>query len=375
MTATAHPSASASISVDELRHRLDRNEPTYVLDVRPASERKEWAIPGSSHVDAYQALRSGDAHVLDGIRPPEGATVVTVCARGNTSRIAAALLKRRGIPARSLEGGMKAWSLAWNTAEVALPDSNLRVSQVRRTGKGCLSYVLASNGEAAVIDPSLPIRVYRDLAEEMGAEIRKVIETHIHADHLSRAGELAQACGAALHVPRQNRSYSAQWVDEGTVIPVGQAMLRAIRTPGHTIESTCYIADDRALLTGDTLFLDSVGRPDLEASATESRERAHMLHASLQRLIALDPDLLVLPGHTGAPVPFDRRPLAAPLSRVRDQVELLGRAENEFVETILNRLPATPPNHHQIVELNETGVLPEMDLTDLEAGANRCAIA
>lgn len=123
-----------TIDVDTLRARLERGEPTFVLDVRPVAERAEWAIPGSVHLDAYQALRAGDPHALLAMTPPSNAPVVTVCAVGRTSRIAADQLRKRGVAAWSLSGGMKAWSLAWNTAELSTEDATL--VQVRRTGKG-----------------------------------------------------------------------------------------------------------------------------------------------------------------------------------------------------------------------------------------------
>jgi glyoxylase-like metal-dependent hydrolase (beta-lactamase superfamily II) len=367
--------SSLTIDVDALRERLERGEPTVVLDVRPATEHDEWSIPGSVHIDAYHALRARDPNALAGIELPRDVLVVTVCAAGNTSKIAAEQLRERGIPARTLVGGMKAWSLAWNIAEVVVTHSDVRIIQVRRTGKGCLSYLIASGKEAAVVDASLPTEVYLRLAQARDWVVRFVLETHVHADHLSRSRQLAKQCGARLFLPRQDRvSFEAEWIDEGDIVPVGQCRLHALRTPGHTGESTCYVIDDGAVLTGDTLFLTSVGRPDLEAGIVEAREHARMLHASLRRLMSLDPDILVLPGHTSEPVAFDPRAIAAPLGEVKAKIALLGRSEAAFIEEILGRLPPAPPKHQQIVRLNEAGSLPEVDPTDLEAGANRCAV-
>ncbi len=135
-----------------------------------------------------------------------------------------------------------------------------------------------------------------------------------------------------------------------------------------------YLLDERALFTGDTLFLASVGRPDLEASADEARDRATALYHSLQRLFALPDDTLILPGHLSEPIAFDGEPIAAPLSDVRERVTLLNQGEAGFVSTILSRIPPTPPNHQIIVHANEAGQFPDGDLTDVEAGANRCAV-
>ena len=365
-----------AISSEELRQLLDRGEAVTVLDVRPAAERAEWAIPGSVHADVYAALRRGDPNALADFRPTNGGPVVTVCGAGQTSRLAAERLRARGLEAVSLAGGMRAWSLAWNTAEVPRSGSTAQIVQVRRTGKGCLSYIIGSHGDAAVIDASLDPGVYRDLASRHGWQIRWVIETHVHADHLSRARALAADSGATLYLPTTDRvSFTHVPLAKGDAVRVGSARLRVLHTPGHTAESSCYFLDERALLTGDTLFLGAVGRPDLAATPDEARNRARMLHGSLRRLLELPDDTVILPGHTSAPVVFDGRPIVAELRDVRERTELLRTAEAEFVEAILERIPPTPPNHHRIVALNEAGALPDGDPTELEAGANRCAVA
>ncbi len=366
-----------TISVDALRDLLERREPVTVLDVRPIAQREEWSIPDSRHVDAYQALWAGDADALSRVELPTDRPVVTVCAAGNTSLIAADQLRRRGLKALSLHGGMRAWSLAWNAADVPVAGSQAGVLQMRRTGKGCLSYLIGSAGEAAVIDPSVDVAVYQQLAQARGWRITRVIETHVHADHLSRARELARLSGAELYLPEQQRvRFPFRAVKEGDALKVGTSYLEALRTPGHTFESTCYLLDGRALFTGDTLFVNSVGRPDLKASdPTESRTRAHALYASLQQLFGLPAETLVLACHTSAPIAFDGRAIVASLRDVREAVPLLGEPENAFVEALLKRIPATPPNHLHIVMFNEAGELPDGDPTLLEAGANRCAVA
>jgi glyoxylase-like metal-dependent hydrolase (beta-lactamase superfamily II)/rhodanese-related sulfurtransferase len=364
-----------TISTEGLRELLERGAAVTVLDVRPPAERAEWSIPGSVHADAYEALRRGDPTVLADFHPTNGDRVVTVCAAGKTSMVAAERLRARGLDAVSLEGGMRAWSLAWNTAEVPCPGSTARIVQLRRTGKGCLSYLIGSHGDAAVVDASLDPRVYRRVADEHGWRIRTVVETHVHADHLSRARALAADTGARLYLPTTDRvSFEYTPLKQGDIVRVGSAGLRVLHTPGHTPESVCYLLDERALFTGDTLFLATVGRPDLEASAEQARRRAHALHASLHRLVALPPDTLVLPAHTSEPVAFDSRPISATLRDVQKRTSFLRETEETFVSHVLTRLPPTPPNHHRIVALNEAGTLLD-DPIELEAGANRCAVA
>src|SRR6266498_2333669 len=140
----------AKIDANTLREWLAEGRPVTVLDVRSGEDRAQWSIPGSLHIDAYAALKEGRSGALDGIILPTGRPIVTVCNKGKVSQIAAETLEAKGAHVLSLDGGMQAWSLAWNTAEVTIPLPGARLFQVRRTGKGCLSYVLGSGESAAV---------------------------------------------------------------------------------------------------------------------------------------------------------------------------------------------------------------------------------
>ena len=245
-----------TVSMDTLRDWLDQGRPVTVLDVRPSDQHAEWAIPGSVHVDAYEALKANDPDALIGVRLPQDRPVVTVCGMGRTSAIAAQQLRDRGYEAFTLIGGMKAWSLAWNSARLNLDSGLVRVIQLRRTGKGCLSYLVGSQDQAAVIDASVAPEVYVELAGRAGWRITDVLDTHVHADHLSRSRQLSELCGATLWLPEQRRvTYRFAPVRDGEIIQVGAAQLAPLHTPGHTPESTCYLLDGKVLFTGDTLFL------------------------------------------------------------------------------------------------------------------------
>ena len=367
---------SKEIETNTLRDWLEAHQPVTVLDVRSDEDRAQWAIPGSLHINAYEALKAGQPGALAGAILPHDRPVITVCNAGRVSQTAAAILADRGLDARTLVGGMKAWSLAWNTADVPLEDSTVQVIQVRRTGKGCLSYLVGSGDEAAVIDPSLPVDIYVDLAHRRGWTIRNVLETHIHADHLSRGRELVTQTGATLLLPTQQRAkFSFTAVGDGDRIQIGRATLTATHTPGHTGESTSFALNNAAaVFTGDTLFTNGVGRPDLHANAEVARERARALFHSLLRLRRLPSTMLVLPAHASEPPAFDGQPIAASLSDVAGWLSAWLASESGFVERVTSKLPPTPPNFVRIVELNESGNVPNIDPTDLEAGANRCAV-
>lgn len=364
---------SETISVGALRDMLEQGQPVTILDVRPEEEWAEWRIPGSVHVDAYDALKAGDPDALAGVELPADTPVVTLCGVGVTSLTAARQLRQQGYQAQSLAGGMKAWSQAWNSADVPLATSKTQVIQLRRTGKGCLSYLIGAGDEAVVLDASLPSKIYLGLAQQRGWRITTVIDTHIHADHLSRGRPLAGMTGATLYLPDNRRAIAFRPVHDGDMLTIGEARLEVLATPGHTEESVSYMLDGQALFTGDTLFLDGVGRPDLEANPEEAEQRARMLYRSLQRLQALPGDVVVLPSHAAKPIPFDGVPLVATLKEVQERVARLRQTETEFVHSVLTHLPPTPPNHSRIVALNEEAGWAEGDVTDLEAGANRCA--
>ena len=222
-----------TIDVETLRIWLEEGVPVTVLDIRPMHERVEWSIPGSMHIDAYDALKANDPTALANVEFPDDIPVVTVCAAGKTSLVAAQRLQAQGIQALSLDGGMKAWSLAWNSAEVAVPSGPVHILQVRRTGKGCLSYLIGTKEEAIVIDASLDSQVYLDLAKRHGWQVTSVFDTHIHADHLSRSRQLAERSGAMLFLPDQQRvSFPFTAIHDGDTLATHTMQLTALHKAG-----------------------------------------------------------------------------------------------------------------------------------------------
>ena len=365
---------SQKVDAATLQSWLENNKNVLVVDVRPPAQREEWQIPGSVYVNAYERLNKGDESVLDSVEVPENTQVVTVCAMGRTSQLAADALRKKGIDAYSLEGGMKGWSMAWNLAEITL--GNVSILQIRRTGKGCLSYIVSSNNEALIIDASLPADIYKGLIEERGRTVKFVLETHIHADHLSRSKAVAEHFNVPLFLPVPNKvQFPFNEVKDDTTFNIGKVTLQALPTPGHTLESVSYYIENKALFTGDTIFTAGVGRPDLKASAEESRDKATLLYRSLQKILLLPGEVMILPAHTSRPVPFDGQIIATTIDEIKKQSPLLQVSEAVFVDTLLQKLPDTPPNYLSIVESNLTSNFSEANATDMEAGANRCAIS
>jgi len=363
-----------TINTALLRDWLETRQPVNILDVRPIQERIDWYIPGSIYFNVYDKLKTTDPNALQGLYLDKKIPVVTVCAGGKVSLIAAHLLQTQGYEAYSLEGGMNAWSLAWNTATISF--QNFEIIQFRRTGKGCLSYMIIADKKAIVVDASLDISVYQNYLLKNEAALKYVIETHIHADHLSRSKQLAESKNATLHLPVPNKiNFDFTPVDANTIFFIGNISIKAIQTPGHTLESTSYLIDNKVLFTGDTLFINGVGRPDLKANNNETIQKTKLLYQSLQKIISLDDHIIVLPAHTDQPVDFDNTPIQATIASIKKNVTLLQQGKKEFINTILQRIPETPANYLSIIEKNISGDFSDINMVDLEAGANRCGIS
>jgi glyoxylase-like metal-dependent hydrolase (beta-lactamase superfamily II) len=341
-----------------------------VLDVREPAEVAEWAIPGAVNVPVGElSVRLSDL--------PHDREIVVVCASGSRSALAADQLAHQGFRVANLRRGMAAWGVLYDWVVTEL-DGDVRVVQVRRRGKGCLSYVVGAGGEAFVVDPSLDVEVYLEVAAEHGWQITRVFDTHLHADHVSGARALAARVGATLHLnPADTFAFDYAALHDGEAFALGGRSafsVAALRTPGHTEGSTVYFVDERVVLTGDTLFVDGVGRPDL---AERAEEFAHNLYRSLhERVLTLSDDAFVMPGHYGEAVCVRAdAPVGATLGELREALAPLGFDEDAFVAWATQRSTPRPPNYVEIVNANMgRSELPPAALRSLEVGPNRCSL-
>jgi glyoxylase-like metal-dependent hydrolase (beta-lactamase superfamily II)/rhodanese-related sulfurtransferase len=365
------------ITATTLRERLEAGESLEVVDIREVNEFDAWHIFGSRNVPVFNALGQGRAEDLtqQAEALPRDRPIVTVCRAGRMSLRAADVLESIGFEVISLSGGIRGWGAVWSVAEIPCESADV-FKQIRRNGKGCLSYLFGKDGQACVVDPCVEVDTYLAGAKENGLKIVQVVETHVHADHLSRARELARLTGASLLLPRNDRvTFEYEAVTDGASLTLGGLPVEAIATPGHTGESTCYLVDGTVLLTGDTLFASAVGRPDLEKGDEGADAGAHCLFSSLhQKLLDRFDDMSFYPAHTSDPIGFDRQPIGGSISTVRAELDLLALDEQTFVDRILASLQPKPPNHHAIIAVNEGKQdLGLTDPLDVEAGPNRCA--
>ncbi|WP_192820377.1 rhodanese-like domain-containing protein [Rufibacter sp. LB8] len=238
---------------------------------------------------------------------------------------------------------------------------------------GCLAqgaYYIESNGEAAIIDPLREVQPYLDRATKNGAQIKYVLETHFHADFVSGHVDLAKESGATIVFgPNAQTTYAAHIAQDGEELKVGSLTLQVLHTPGHTLESTCYLLKDEtgkpcALFSGDTLFIGDVGRPDLAAKSDLTQEQlAGLLFDSIRsKIMPLSDDVLVYPAHGAGS--------ACGKHMSKETVDTLGNqkktnyalrtdmTKDEFVREVLHGL-APPPSYFPLnVQLNKLGYAP-----------------
>ena len=362
------------IDTQQLSNWLEIGKEITILDIRPITERNEWYIPNSVHINAYDSLKAGNSEALNDLSIDIKKPVVTFCAGGKLSQFATEILTEKGFDAYSLQGGMKAWNYAFD--KVVLEFDNFKIIQIRRVAKGCLSYIIGSKNIAIVVDASLDPIIYDNIAKKEGWKTEFVTDTHIHADYVSRTKELANFTGARhLMNSVADVSYPFEATSDNEIIKIGDIEIKVIHTPGHTWESTTFVIDNSVLLTGDTLFTDGIGRPDLKANEEEAKRKATALYNSLQFIKTFTDETLILPAHISKPIEIGQPIIAEKLGQIKKTIPALSFDMEYFLESILSKLPPSPPNYLTIAEINKTGNFADFIVADLEAGANRCAIS
>jgi glyoxylase-like metal-dependent hydrolase (beta-lactamase superfamily II) len=377
--------AVREIPAEDLARRLDRGDHVQLLDVRAPDRVESGHIKLGTGLDfhalpASQIERSPSSDVL-GMDPQ--LEIVVVCGHGNSSKRTAALLRERGLDTYSVTGGMAAWDAVYLPRNLSPTRTLEHVVQLDRVGKGALSYVLASDGDAVVVDPGRHLERYEAVLTRLGATPAAIIDTHMHADFVSGAREAARRWGVPyfLH-PADSRSpfdgaegrLDFQPLTVGDTIAFGHATLRAEHVPGHTLGSVALLADNAFALSGDFLFVQSVGRPDLGGKIGEW---ARLLWRSLEDVRRRwAPDLLVLPAHYSSEI--ERRPdrsVGARMDVVLATNPPASMDEATFLRWLADHDTA-PPEAYRTIKLANLGLLDlaAADVEAAEAGPNQCAV-
>lgn len=370
-----------SMTTQEITKKVMNQEELFILDVRNESDFHDWKIEGKNfdYLNVpYFDLLDGVEEIMDKI--PAGKEVLVVCAKEGSSIMIAEMLSDEGRTVSYLKGGMKAWSEHLVPIKVGDLKDGGAIYQFVRIGKGCLSYMVVSNGEAAIIDSTRMTDVYLEFAKSIDVNVTHVFDTHLHADHISGGRVIANKTNATYWLPPKDATeviFDYKPLESGSNVTIGNTTINihALYSPGHTIGSTSFVVDEKFLLSGDILFIDSIGRPDLAGMA---EDWVKDLRESLyERYKDLSMDLIVLPAHFM---------IIDELNEDGSVSEKLGTLfernhglniedENEFRKLVSENLPPQPNAYQEIRQTNMGIITPDDEKQrEMEIGPNRCAV-
>ena len=378
------PESIQTVSPRRLKERLDSGEQITILDTRkkPASDRWQITHPNAHITNIPFSEFLDDAGVEQAEELPDSippGPLVTTCAVGLASKYVAEYLREVGTEATILEDGMEGWATIYEQHPVDTGSAAMTVIQLHRPSSGCLGYLLVAGDEAAVVDP---LRTFADryqkIARSHDATITFALDTHVHADHVSGVRAVAEQTGATAVCPAgsvdRGLEFDPHLVDDGETLALGDQEIAVLSLPGHTSEMMGYLFDG-VLTCGDTLFLDGVGRPDLE-DGDAAEAAAGQLWDSLQSLSNLPEATTVAPGHVSpTTAPRSDGSFTAPLGDLR-QLRAFDESRDEFTERVTADLPPQPANYHEIIALNlGQQAAEDAEAFELELGPNNCAVS
>jgi len=233
---------------------------------------------------------------------------------------------------------------------------------------GCLSeaaYFIESNGEAVVIDPMRDTNAYLEIAKDHTATIQYIFETHFHADFISGHLDLAKETGATIvYGPNTKADFNFHLAKDGEIFKIGNITLEVIHTPGHTLESTCYLLRDEngkayCIFTGDTLFVGDVGRPDLSSGNLSKEELASIMYDSVQnKILTLPDDVIVYPAHgpgSSCGKNIGSETTSTIGSEKKNNYALQPQTREEFIKSVTDGLEEAPPYFSINARINKEG--------------------
>lgn len=369
------------ITAEQLAEKVLNKEKLFILDVRNETDFNEWKVEGEN----FTYLNVPYFELIDGIEPisdqvPQNQDVVIICAKGGSSVFVGDMLVEAGYNnIYTLEDGMKAWSEHLEKVKI-YEDNQIKVFQFIRVGKGCLSYMVVSEDEALIVDAARFVDQYIEAAKQEGAKITHIVDSHLHADHISGGKMLAEKTGANYFLMKSEGAvFDFEPLENYEKIEFNGVQLEvlAVKTPGHTPGSVSFLVNDKLLLSGDTIFISGLGRPDL---GNKVREWADDLYQTVHSKISdIADDVIVLPGHYAdldSEINADRF-IGDSLGNIRKRNEkMFTTPKDEFLNQVEKSASSIkPPNFEEIVGINRGIEKADVDkMQELEIGPNRCAV-
>lgn len=372
--------AVREITVSEVVEKVLAKEDLFIFDVRNESDFQDWKIEGEKFAYLnipYFELLDGIDEVMDSL--PADKEILVVCAKEGSSVMVAEMLDEKGFHAAYLKGGMKSWSEHLYRTKV-FEDQDIQVYQFVRVGKGCLSYMIVSGDEALIVDPARFTGEYIEAAKESGAKITHIVDSHLHADHISGGKELAEATGAAYYLMKSEGAvFDFLPFEDHERIEFKNVELEvlAVKTPGHTPGSVSFFVNKKLLFSGDTIFISGLGRPDL---GNKVREWANDLYDTVYHKVSkIADDVIVLPSHYAD---FEQELnkegfIGDTLGNIRKRNEkMFNSTREDFLNNVeKSESSVKPPNFEEIVKINKGIQQADNERRqELEIGPNRCAV-
>ena len=367
---------------EKLFNRLITKENFLLLDVRNETEFGRFKVEGPYPFDMMNLpyidfMEWEDESVK---KVPNNKPINIVCAKEGSAKYVGEILANHGFEhIEYLLGGIKTWGNMLTPVRIN-QDDDYELYQFIRPGKASCSYGLIQGKEMMVFDPAKNISFYQDFAQKAGAAIIKTFETHRQADYISGTYGLHQESGAEIMVPEPDfepAKFSYTPVKDGDIYTFSKTgpNIKVIHTPGHTPGSTSYLIDEKFLISGDAVFIHSIGRPDLGGQA---EEWAKMLFNTVQnKILTWDDNMIILPGHyMDWKEADDNLAFAAPIGKIKEINAEIYSIDNEddFIAYIKENIRPQPEEYAKIREINANLIDADDETRDiLDLGKNECA--
>lgn len=387
------------ILFEDFKDKIDRKENVFLLDVRKKEDFDKNHLGGSTHLTILNASYPDMLDKNAGMEPkdavqtaletslkkviPKNQPIYIVCNRGRSSLIVQEALEERGYDAYSIKGGMQAWS-QFHQKKIVLDTDRLKIFQIIRPARGCLSYLITIKKEAILIDPSRHLDYYKKILDEQKLKLKSIFDTHAHADHISGGRALAEYYGADYFLHPYDGIHPMDLLPatfpfhfaEPQELYLGEISLKIFHIPGHTLGNLALLLDNKYLFCGDSIFLDSIARPDLGGHA-ESWTELH--YNSIRKLLELPEEIQILPAHFSKDDQLNQQQIyGASLTELKQRnkgLQMALKPYEDFKKYILEHLPVFPPEYIDIKRIN-LGLLrvDELKANSYEAGQNICAV-